>query len=327
MALGKETPIESSIVGQLRVLVLSSSLPTRSLVRTALSQEALLACQIADCERIESARAQVLYKGFDLVVLDTTLEDVRWLSSHAKDAAIVFLSQGDDPSREEVVAHGAIDCFSNAEYDDKPDLLWVVLRQSIRYHAMKLQRRQLSDALRERDTQVVQLTQRLWRIAPYDYRTGWLAHRHILDRLGEELSRARRYRLPLTVVMTEFDGLAELEEKHGAAFGGRLMAQLAQRMRVVTRNTDLIGHYEIDGCLGLLTNTDLNGGIRFCERLSKALQEPIAVEGTSISLNWRFGVVEHDLGKKLKTEELLALAEQRLDHAKQLKAQGAVVAD
>lgn len=298
------------------------------MARAALAQEPLLDCQIAECEDMRSARSQVLHHSFDLIVLDTSIEDVRWMAATARDAAIVFLSPAATPAEQaEAVAAGAIDCFAHEEYNDNPSLLWTVLRQSIRYHAIRQQRKQLADLLRDRDIRVVQLTQKLWRISPYDYRTGWFNQNQILDRLNEELRRAKRYRIPISVALLEFVDFAKTEEQLGPDGSGPLFAQLAQRVRLVTRSTDIVGHYGLDACLFLLTNTSKNGAMRFCERLGRTLREPVLVAGTPATLDWRFAVVENDLGKELDPGELLQLAEARVEQAKTMPETGAIVAD
>lgn len=321
-------PEPTVIIGQLRVLVLSSSPDCRSLVRAALGREPLLEYQFAECESLDAARSHLNRHEFDLIVLDTSVEDVRGFAARRTDAAIVYLARdADAPPLEEVVGAGAVDYFAQNEYDNNPAMLWVALRQSIRYHAIARQRRHLAQVLRERDSQVVKLTQKLWRAAPYDYRTGWFSHQQILERLNEEASRSRRYKLPLSAVLTEFEGLSELEARNGQGFADHVLSQLSQRLRLVTRQTDVVGHYGMDACLVLLTNTDAKGALRFCERIRDVFQEPIHVDGRGAGLGWYSGLAQLDLAAPQRTEELLRLVEERVERAKQQDMLGAVVVD
>ncbi|MFO0945085.1 MAG: diguanylate cyclase [Planctomycetota bacterium] len=318
----------SSIIGQLRVLVMSTDSDCRSMVRAALGREPLLEYRFAECERLDAAKAILAHHEFDLIILDTNVEDVRWLANLRTGATIVFLARGAGASSlDEVVAAGATDYFSQDEYQDSPAMLWVVLRQSIRYHAIAQQRRHLTQALRDRDSQVVHLTQRLWRAAPYDYRTGWFSHGQILERLSEEMSRSRRYKLPFTVVLTEFEGLGEQGSIHGQSFADQLMTQLATRMRQVTRQTDVVGHYGVDAALILLTNTESLGGVRFCERIAEVLADPVAIDVHKVRVGWYSGLSQHDLAIGQKPEDLLRIAEDRLEQAKRKEVVGTVVTD
>lgn len=318
----------TSIIGQLRVLVISPQPDCRSVVRAALGREPLLEYKFAECEQIDGARAQLAHHEFDLIILDTSVEDVRWLSNQGSGAAVVFLAHGENaPPLDEVVAAGATDFFAHEEYQDSPAMLWVALRQSIRYHAIAQQRRHLTQVLRERDNQVVHLTQRLWRAAPYDYRTGWFSHGQILERLSEEMSRSRRYKLPFTAILTEFDGLGEQGTLHGQSYADQLMTHLANRMRTVTRQTDVVGHYGVDASLILLTNTESLGGVRFCERIAEVLADPVSIDGRTARIGWYSGLAQHDLAIGQKPEDLLRLAEDRLEQAKRKEILGAVVTD
>jgi diguanylate cyclase (GGDEF)-like protein len=263
-----------------------------------------------------------------MIILDTSVEDVRWLASRRGGEAIVFLARdAAAPSLEAVVGAGAIDYFSQSEFDGNPAMLWLALRQSIRYHAISQQRRHLSQLIRERDSQVVRLTQKLWRSAPYDYRTGWFSHPQILERLNEEMNRSRRYRLHLTMVLTEFEGLAKIESHHGKGFADRVLAHLAERLRSVTRQTDVVGHYGMDSCLTLLTNTDAKGALRFCERISDVFSEPFNIDGRSTGLGWYSGVCQHDFSVGPNPEDLLKNLEDRVERAKKETTLGTVVAD
>lgn len=321
-------PEPTSLIGQLRVLILSASPDCRSLVRAALGREPLLEYQFAECESIDAARAQLAHHPFDMIILDSSVEDVRWLASRRNGEAIVFLARSSDsPSLEAVVGAGAIDYFSETEYDANPSMLWLALRQSIRYHAINQQRRHLAKLIRDRDTQVVRLTQKLWRSAPYDYRTGWFSHPQILERLNEEMGRSRRYRLHLTVVLTEFQGLAAIETEHGKTVADRVLTQLAERLRSVTRQTDVVGHYGMDACMTVLTNTDVKGALRFCERIGDVFSDTYAVDGQTAMLQWYSGVCQHDFAAGPQAEEILKHLEDRVERAKTQGQTGSVIAE
>jgi diguanylate cyclase (GGDEF)-like protein len=305
----------SSIVGQLRVLVVSTASDIRTAVRAALALEPLLESQIAECERMDAAKAQVMHHGFDLIVIDGSLEDVRWLAVHCPEAAVVFLGRSEEAGADEVVQAGATDAFTPSEYESSPTLLWTSLKQSIRYHAIRQHQKRLTDVLRERDTQLIQLTQKLCRVSPYDYRTGWFNQKQIVERIEEEQHRAKRYRMPLTLVLAEFQGLSDFEAREGAAAAGQVFTQIAQRTRRVVRQTDVAGHFGLDSCVFLLTNTDKPGGSRFCERIHKTMRDPLMVEGERIELTWRFGVAENDLARTIDSQELLRLAQERIEES------------
>ena len=314
------------LIGRLRVLIVSSQPETRRAVRAALAQEASLDFQIAEGDDFGFARAYVQQHELDLIVMDTTIPDVRWLAQNAQRAAIVFLA--DDPSapaREDVVAAGATDFFDRSEYDESPAMLWQALQQTVRYHAVNEQRRHLSDILRQRDARVVELTQSLWQVSPYDPRTGWLCHRQILDRLQEESRRASRYKIPLALALANVTGSEGPSEDEPVPLSDPLVVELANRTRTVARQTDVIGHYGRDSFLFLLTNTDLKGGVSFCQRVSEKLQDPFLIGQEARSCVYCFGIAEHQHGQS--APDLLGLAQERLERALASEQNGAITAE
>ncbi len=70
---------------------------------------------------------------------------------------------------------------------------------SIRYVLLKSQYEQLLAEWSEVKDQVRQLDLLRRRVTPFDPRTGWHSHAHIIDRCQEEIARALRYSLPIAL--------------------------------------------------------------------------------------------------------------------------------
>lgn len=310
------------MIGLIRALIVSGDPGCRQLVRAAFGQEPLLESQVSECEDIACARAQMQHHEFDLVIVGTSVEDIKLIASDSG-PAIVFLAQGDNsPAMNDAVIAGATDYISPSDFGESPALLWVVLRQTIRYHSIKRQRLHLVDVLRKRNTQVLHLTQRLWRTLPYDFRTGFFTHRQIVDRLAEEMHRASRYQVPLTMALVQFDGWEELLTDRGQEFSDSVVTEMSHRMRVVARQSDLAGHYGNNAILFLLPNTALKGAHQFCQRMQAALQSPIDVDNEAIPLKYFYGVAELSGKGKETVSEFLQLVETRIEHTRQMGRTG-----
>lgn len=227
---------------------------------------------------------------------------------------MVFLARGPSaPTTEQALAAGAIDSFAENEIAGSTENLWLALRQSIRYHALNRRLAHLTDLVRKRSTQVVQMTQ--WLMAsPFDYRTGWHSQRHIFDRTAEELHRAERYASDLTLVLVHLDGLSAVQEAHGDDAVGGAFTELAERMRTVARPSDLVGHYGADGILVVLTGTGESGGERFCERVAQTLEKPVLVGDITVEPKCTFAMIEYHRGDENKpgVSDLLALLHDRV---------------
>lgn len=326
---GRQRLRETSIHGELHILILSESEEHRQLVRAAVSQEPGLDTKLVECTTLATAKPMVENRPFDLILLDTCVSDAHWLIENGATAAVIFLAyHPHSPTMNEIMSLGATDYYSKPQYREDPQILWLALRQSLRYHLMVQSRNHLVNILRDRDTMISNLSQRLWRNAPYDFRTGWFSHKEIVARLQEELYRSDRYKLPLSMILGDLQPVAELEESEGDELADSVLAQVSARTRSLCRQTDLVGHYGNDAFLILLTNTESNGAKRFCQRLNQCFEEPIAIrDGRKKSLSFIYGIAAHELAGNQSVSQLLQQAQERLERARQVHPPHGYIAD
>lgn len=302
--------------GQLHVLVVSKSLNTRRLVHDALAEESLLELRVEDHDVVQNGCFNDSH-SIDLIVLDGACEDVQHWAERVPQAAIVALTDSGDASvRDSLVARGATDCFSLVDYNGHSHLLLANLRQTIRYHAIRLQHHRLQRTLAERSREVRRLTSRLSGSSPYDYRTGWFSHSHTVDRCQEEICRGARYHQPLALVLLELLGMHELEKEHGPDVVDEIVTQVSARVRLISRQSDVAGHYGCDSFLLILPGTDEAGAERFCHRTASALAAPIVIREISARLTWRLALVCRTGYCELSPTDLLNRLEQRIEVAK-----------
>lgn len=316
----------SNSVEIVRALVVSKSPECRSIVRTSFAQEPLQDWHLTECEDIACAKACLAKSEYELVVIDTNLDDAKWISSNSRESALVFLNLvGESPKLEDVLAAGATDFFSSAEFAGNPTNLWLALRQAIRYHAVQSRRRRVEELLKRRSVEVVQLTQKLYRTLPIDPRTGWLTHKTGLDRLAEEVYRAQRYKTKLTLVIAQFRGFPEFAIDFGQDKSDKALTEVAARVRTVTRQTDVIGHYGAEAFLVMLPGTDMEGARRFCQRVCNVFVDPIVVEDGLLRPEAFFGGAGVHLGATQQGTELLGQAESALEQALKSNVPGTAV--
>jgi diguanylate cyclase (GGDEF)-like protein len=198
---------------------------------------------------------------------------------------------------------------------------------SIRYALLKSQYEQLLAEWSEVKDQVRQLDLLRRRVTPFDPRTGWHSHAHIIDRCQEEIARALRYSLPIALVVVDIVNLEDDEKALDADFANSLVTALAHRVRPICRHGDVLGHYGSTSVLVILLNTDREGGERFSERASQALLPPLVVEDVPLSLDWSIALATREPGTLTTPTELLNQLERRVERARELGRRGVVVAD
>lgn len=314
----------SHLGGRLGVLVVSQSPELGRLVRTSLTHETWLELHVADCEAAHAARARLEADSFDLIVVEGGPDEVRALIEWSADAAIVAVAaNGVAGGRDAVLAAGAVDGFVLADYDGRAELFWSSLRQTLRYHASRLQHRRLKHVLEDRARQIQRLNQRLVCSAPYDGRTGWLSHAHTIDRCQEEIGRAVRYGLPLSLLLLEFLDVDSSAPQLDRDFFDEALVEIAARVREIARHTDVAGHFGAESILLILTNTDEAGAERFYDRVQQALAPPINVGGVPRRLDWCSAIVTRTSQCDASPTDILNRLEQRIDEAKANRGLGA----
>jgi GGDEF domain-containing protein len=132
----------------------------------------------------------------------------------------------------------------------------------------------------------------------------------MLQRLDEEVARARRHGGPLTVVLGEVHA--------GAA--GREAALAAERVGRAKRRCDVAGQYGLHGFMLLLPRGSEAEALGCCRRLRALLEQP-PPGGPAPPAHACFGVAAFSPAAAT-AQGLLSRAEERLEEARQ--APGAV---
>jgi diguanylate cyclase (GGDEF)-like protein len=106
--------------------------------------------------------------------------------------------------------------------------------------------------------------------------------------LVSETARAYRYKCPLTVVVVELAGLAELEQLWGADVARHAVREAAQCLRRTSRTSDYATRIG-PGTFGvILTETDEIAAINFVERVRESgpRSMPRGGEGLRFTFGW-----------------------------------------
>ncbi len=120
-------------------------------------------------------------------------------------------------------------------------------------------------------TRRLELFARVERLATIDELTGLLTRRQ-LNELGErELARARRQRLPISVLLFDLDRFKAINDRHHHATGDDVLRAVATACRAELRVADLFGRYGGDEFCAVLPDLDGEGAGAIAERLRAAV--------------------------------------------------------
>jgi two-component system cell cycle response regulator len=145
--------------------------------------------------------------------------------------------------------------------------------------------------------------------------TGCFNRRAIMERLGSELSRARREGRPLGVAMVDVDHFKCVNDAHGHAAGDAVLREVVRRIDGTVRASDAFGRTGGEEFLVLWPAADL-AAVRIAgERIRQALAgQTFAVGAGSIPVTASVGATSSDGGED--AEEVVARADAALYAAK-----------
>jgi diguanylate cyclase (GGDEF)-like protein/PAS domain S-box-containing protein len=100
--------------------------------------------------------------------------------------------------------------------------------------------------------------------------TGLHNRRAFEDKLKEEFERARRYKLPLSLLMLDADRFKEFNDTCGHPAGDHLLKEIALTLQQNARANDVVARYGGDEFVVILPNTDSKVAFHLAERLRRA---------------------------------------------------------
>jgi diguanylate cyclase (GGDEF)-like protein len=121
--------------------------------------------------------------------------------------------------------------------------------------------------------------------------TGCFNRTHAMAVIDMELRRARRSRLPVSLIMLDIDHFKKVNDRYGHLGGDAVLAAVGAMLRDVLRGSDLKCRYGGEEFLVLLPETPLEGAKRVAETLCRDLAKlPIRWQGQTISVTASLGV-------------------------------------
>jgi len=145
----------------------------------------------------------------------------------------------------------------------------------------------ISDKL-QRD--MIQLNQTLEKMALTDSLTA-LLNRHGMNKcLQAEWNRMKREALPFGLLILDLDHFKRVNDTFGHAVGDRVLAEMAKRLKDMTRSYDSCCRWGGEEFLVLLPDTDHEGVDTVCQKLRETLaNHPIVEDGQPIKITFSVG--------------------------------------
>lgn len=142
-------------------------------------------------------------------------------------------------------------------------------------HELQALNERLSDQARRIEEQQKHLqnaNDRLQSLATHDGLTGLKNHRAFKEKLDEEVQRAARYQMPLSLLMLDVDSFKTFNDTFGHPAGDEVLQTVAHLLTEPSRTSDFVARYGGEEFAVLLPNTGSGDAVALAERLRRAIE-------------------------------------------------------
>jgi diguanylate cyclase (GGDEF)-like protein/putative nucleotidyltransferase with HDIG domain len=148
--------------------------------------------------------------------------------------------------------------------------------------------------------------------------TGLFNQRALKEQLDVELERGRRHGRPVTLLMLDVDYYKTVNDRYGHIFGDRVLAQLANIIKMSLRKVDVVARYGGDEFVIILPETDHKAALIVCQRIRKSVEDHIfALEDIRARITLSIGGATCSAAESVVKSELMRRADDALYFAKQ----------
>lgn len=149
-----------------------------------------------------------------------------------------------------------------------------------------------------------------------DELTGLANRRALIDRLEEEIDRARRYSSPLSVAILDLDHFKEINDTLGHQAGDQVLSRLGELLAEETRAPDVAGRYGGEEFALVLPQTGREEARRLAERVREAVEGlEFEAEGEPFGVTCSLGLAEMEESEGM--DHLVKRADDALYRAKE----------
>ncbi|MFH0827813.1 MAG: diguanylate cyclase [Candidatus Omnitrophota bacterium] len=252
---------------EIQVLIVDDDSKTRELLGEILNEGG---CKITEAESIATAKKELDNKKFyNVVLIDLKLPDGSGIElvKEAKRASketivIIFTGYASLESAVSAMKEGVFAYFAKPLNIDE-------LRLAIK-KALEMQKLALDNK---------KLLNRLKALSLKDPLTGLYNYRYLRERLASEFKRAKRYILPISILMIDLDYFKSINDIYGHRYGDTILQEVARRLQNFSRSTDIVIRY---------------GGAEFLIIMPDTSKDSAVKAGTNLLNN----LLEHSFGKK-----------------------------
>jgi len=163
------------------------------------------------------------------------------------------------------------------------------------------------------------LIDQLTRLTVVDSHTGLYNHRYLQERLSQELQRAKRHMLSLSVLMLDIDYFKSLNEVYGHQYADFILAEFGRLLLRMVRSNDVVTRYGGEEFILILPETNKEGAAEFGQRLlTEIINTVFDPDGKRVNLKVSMGVSNYPQDNLDTVDGLIESADKAVHEAKEL---------
>lgn len=150
------------------------------------------------------------------------------------------------------------------------------------------------DELAKVNTTLRKRNKKLRELSVTDSLTGLHNHKHLIERLASEVTRAERYEHPFTVLMIDIDNFKNYNDTYGHQAGDDVLRKIAFIFKDSVRASDYVARYGGEEFMILFPETRIDEALIGAERIRKRLEKELFGNGkTRASITISVGIASY----------------------------------
>ncbi len=110
-------------------------------------------------------------------------------------------------------------------------------------------------------------------VSTTDELTGLHNRKYLQERLDAEISRARRYKTPLSCLLFDIDFFKVVNDMYGYEWGDVLLRNMSDKLKQMIRKEDVLTRYGDEEFIVILPNTSEDNAFLFAERFRRDIEK------------------------------------------------------